>query len=561
MHTLTYSPRKISFAQMVSIVFVFSTAIAITSPAQTLTTLVSFDGSNGGNPISPVIQGTDGNFYGVTPFGGTNDDSTVFTITPSGTLTTLHNFDGADGRVAVGGLVQGTDGLFYGTTAHGGANGDGTVFTITPSGTLTTLHNFDNTDGYEPFYGGLVQASDGNFYGTTTQGGAYSSPYCSGCGTVFRITPSGTLTTLYSFCSQPNCVDGAFPQAGLVQGSDGNFYGTTFGGGANGNCAGGCGTVFKITPIGALTTLYSFCSQPNCADGDEPLTTLVQGTDGNFYGETQLGGAYCPPNGCGTVFKITSSGTLTTLHSFNGADGCCIPDNPLLQATDGNFYGTSASGGANGTVFEMTPSGTLTTLYSFEGADGENPYAGLVQAVDGSFYGTTSNGGSGGGGTVFRFALPVQLVPVTPCRVVDTRGPTGIFGGPPIQGGAYRSFPIPQSACNISANAAAYSLNVTVVPHGALGYLTIWPTGDSQPYVSTMNSPDGRIKANAAIVPKGANGAVSVYATDTTDVILDIDGYFAPPASEYISVLSADALPHRGHSRRRWRNAPAGRRT
>ena len=316
-----------------------------------------------------------------------------------------------------------------------------------------------------------------------------------------------------------------------MQGSDGNFYGTTFGGGANGNCAGGCGTVFKITPIGALTTLYSFCSQPNCADGDEPLTTLVQGTDGNFYGETQLGGAYCPPNGCGTVFKITSSGTLTTLHSFNGADGCCIPDNPLLQATDGNFYGTSASGGANGTVFEMTPSGTLTTLYSFEGADGENPYAGLVQAVDGSFYGTTSNGGSGGGGTVFRFALPVQLVPVTPCRVVDTRGPTGIFGGPPIQGGAYRSFPIPQSACNISANAAAYSLNVTVVPHGALGYLTIWPTGDSQPYVSTMNSPDGRIKANAAVLPKGANGAVSVYATDTTDVILDIDGYFAPPAS------------------------------
>ena len=338
MHTLTYSPRKISFAQMVfHRLCVFhrdSDHFARTDPDH----FGKFRREQRGNPISPVIQGTDGNFYGVTPFGGTNDDSTVFTITPSGTLTTLHNFDGADGRVAVGGLVQGTDGLFYGTTAHGGANGDGTVFTITPSGTLTTLHNFDNTDGYEPFYGGLVQASDGNFYGTTTQGGAYSSPYCSGCGTVFRITPSGTLTTLYSFCSQPNCVDGAFPQAGLVQGSDGNFYGTTFGGGANGNCAGGCGTVFKITPIGALTTLYSFCSQPNCADGDEPLTTLVQGTDGNFYGETQLGGAYCPPNGCGTVFKITSSGRLPpcTLHQhrrlLHPTIRCCKP--PTVTSTE-----------------------------------------------------------------------------------------------------------------------------------------------------------------------------------------------------------------------------------
>jgi YVTN family beta-propeller protein len=125
----------------------------------------------------------------------------------------------------------------------------------------------------------------------------------------------------------------------------------------------------------------------------------------------------------------------------------------------------------------------------------------------------------------------LQLTTVTPCRVVDTRNPNGPFGGPPIQGETSRSFPFPQSNCNIPSNAAAYSVNVTVIPHGHLGYLTIWPTGEDQPLVSTLNSTDGRTKANAAIVPAGYQGAVSVYVTDTTDLILDIDGYFQPPAS------------------------------
>ena len=194
--------------------------------AQSLTTLYSFAGSDGALPEAGLVRGSDGNFYGTTYFGGTNGDGTVFKITPSGTLTTLYSFAGSDGVDPVAGLVQGIDGNFYGTTYQGGANGEGAVFKITPSGTLTTLYGFAGSDGEFP-YAGLVQGSDGNFYGTTVFGGADCLDL--GCGTVFQITPSGTLTTLYNFAGS----DGVAPYAGLVQGSDGNFYGTTQQGGAN----------------------------------------------------------------------------------------------------------------------------------------------------------------------------------------------------------------------------------------------------------------------------------------------------------------------------------------
>jgi uncharacterized repeat protein (TIGR03803 family) len=229
---------------------------------------------------------------------------------------------------------------------------------------------------------------------------------------------------------------------------------------------------------------------------------------------------------------------LTMLYSFGGVDGFS-PQAGLLQANDANFYGTTAGGGPTGygTIFKITAGGTLTTVYGFcpqlpGCVDGLVPYAGLIQVDNRNLYGTTTAGGAKGLGTAFSLSLPEQLIPVTPCRVVDTRNSNGPFGGPPIQGGTFRSFPIPLGACSIPSTASAYSLNVTVAPNGPLGYLTIWPSGESQPLVSTMNSPDGRIKANAAIVPVGANGAVSVYVTDTTNVILDIDGYFAPPSSQ-----------------------------
>ncbi len=379
----------------------FLAVTAIPLPAQTFTTLVNFDNTDGANPTSSLIQGTDGNIYGTTYNGGANGFGTVFEMTSAGTLTTLHSFDLTDGASLTAALVQGADGNFYGTSNSGGANNSGTVFKITPGGTLTTLYSFcpqnGCLDGQFP-YAGLAQGSDGNFYGTATGGGANK------WGTVFKITPGGTLTTLYTFCSQGGCTDGGAPYAGLVQGTDGNFYGTT----SRGSGTNLTGTVYKISPAGTLTTLYSFCSQSGCTDGSLPTGALVQGTDGNFYGTTSRGGA----NNSGAVFKITPGGTLTTLYSLCSQSSCtdgATPYGGLVQGADGNFYGMTSSGGANGlgTVFEITLAGTLTTLHSFGGTDGSQPNAGLVQATDGKFYGTaeyggtSSNCGGNGCGTVF----------------------------------------------------------------------------------------------------------------------------------------------------------------
>ena len=366
-------------------------------PAQTFTTLYLFGA--GGNPDAGLVQGTDGNLYGVTAGGPGKEDGMIYKITPSGTFTTLHS----GGGEYAGELVQGTDGNFYGTVLQGGTFKQGTVFEITPSGTLTTLHNFNSTDGSLP-EGGLVQASDGNFYGTTAQGGTFNH------GSVYKITPSGTLTTLYNFCSQSGCADGVGPGGPLVQGTDGNLYGTTAAG-ANPVCTylAGCGTIFKITTTGTLTTLHSF----DLTDGAEPRGGLIQATDGNFYGMTYYGGASnsnCTSGTCGTVFKITPRGMLTTLYIFDYTDGA-NPEAGLILASDGNFYGTTG-----GTIFKITPTGTLTTVHSLANADGAGPNK-LVQATNGTFYGTTLRGGKivyhycgGSCGTIF--SLSVGLGPL-----------------------------------------------------------------------------------------------------------------------------------------------------
>jgi uncharacterized repeat protein (TIGR03803 family) len=468
-------PRKTVFLS-----FVFCALTAIASRAQSFTSLASFDGANGYMPWSTtLIQATDGNFYGTTSQGGgsTNCDpyingcGTVFKITPAGKLTMLHSFHNTDGVQPFAGLVQATDGNFYGTTSGGGANNFGTVFKITPAGRLTTLHSFDGTtDGAAP-ESGLVQPTDENFYGTTS-GGWASNKHGGDCGTVFKITSAGTLTTLYGF----DGTDGAIPHAGLVQATDGNFYGTT---GADGNA-----TVFKITPGGKVTTLYSFCPKAGCADGDSPYAGLVQATEGNFYGTTHNGGASTACQlGCGTVFKITPAGKLTTLHSFHNTDGV-QPFTGLVQATDGNFYGTTSSGGANnfGTVFKITPAGTLTTLHSFDGTDGAYPNGGLVQATDGNFYGTTTLGGTGancglgGCGTVF--SLSVGLDPFV--KTEPTSGEAGaaiIILGTDLTGATSVTFngvaaaftAVSSSEIEATVPAGASSGKVEVsTPHGAL---------------------------------------------------------------------------------------------
>ena len=532
---------KFSISKKVCIVCVFCAAAVIASPAQTLTTLHSFKSTDGANPFAGLFQASDGNFYGTTYSGGANNEGTVFKITPSGTLVWVYSFcsqpNCTDGALPVGGLIQYSDGNLYGTAGYGGANNRGTVFKITPSGTLTTLYNFCNleacADGSQP-YAGLLLGNDGNFYGTTLFGGKNSY------GEIFVITHSGLLTTLYSFCPKSGCLDGARPSGNLIQAADGRFYGTTQAGGANHNndCATeGCGTVFAFAG-GGLTTLYSFCAQSGCTDGQTPNAGVIQATNGYLYGTTNFGGAN---NNNGTVFKITTSGTLTTLYSFCSVSGCLDGQGPtagLLQATDGNLFGTTSAGGRKGagTIYEMNLSGALATIYTFCSqtgcSDGEDPYAALIQGTDGNFYGTTFGGGAHGYGAVYSLSGPAQLVPVTPCRLVDTRPQSG--GGGPIQGGMYQTFNLPELAelgknCPAFSLAAAvaYSLNVTVVPNGSLGYLTIWPTGEPQPGVSLMNSVDGRVKANAAIVPAGTNGSVNIFVTNTANVVLDIDGYFA----------------------------------
>ena len=374
-------------------IFLLWAATAAALPAQTFTTLHSFDNTDGGFPRAGLVQGTNGDFYGTTIGGGAYGDGTVFSITANGALTTLHSFDGTDGANPSAGLVQGTNGKFYGTTQSGGTGGIGTVFSITAGGTLATLHSFADsaTDGANPI-AGLVQGTNGKFYGTTQSGGAY------GDGTVFSIIASGTLTILHSFAG--SATDGANPIAGLVQGTNGKFYGTTFLGGSYDG-----GTVFSITASGTLTTLYSFSG----ADGSFPTAGLVQGANGKFYGTT-------PPGG-GTVFSITANGTPTKLYTFCSGGGVCAdgssPGAGLVQGTNGKFYGTTTDGGANGdgdgTVFSITASGALTTLHSFDGTDGEFPEAALAQGTNGKFYGTTTDGGANGDGTVF--SLSVGLGP------------------------------------------------------------------------------------------------------------------------------------------------------
>jgi uncharacterized repeat protein (TIGR03803 family) len=387
--------------------------------AQTLTTLQNFDGTNGAFPDSSLIKGpqgaqgphhrvvqhSNGNYYGVTPIGGANNAGTVYQLTPAGVETTIYSFCSvgascADGSFPEGALVAGSDGNLYGTTYSGGTNGDGTVFKITTTGALTTLYNFGSkasaADGANPL-GALVQGSDGNFYGTTYLGGNSTSS-----GTVFKITSGGSLTTIYSF-SGP---DGANPEGDLVQSIvNGEFYGATAAGG-NSNSA---GTAFDITSSGSLTTIYDFCSKTNCNDGSDPQVPFSADAFGNFYGTTAASGA----NAYGTLFQISPFFGLHTLYHFCSKTNCtdgATPEAGPLVGQDGNIYGTTFQGGANdaGTVFQFTPWGVLNTLYNFctlaNCADGQYPEASLVQGSNGNFYGTTSFGGTYGDGTVYNLA-------------------------------------------------------------------------------------------------------------------------------------------------------------
>jgi uncharacterized repeat protein (TIGR03803 family) len=410
-----------------ALILAFCFAVAAVSQAQSYFVFGGFDELNGNAPNSPLVQGVDGFLYGTTLGGGNeNCNSTWQFFTGCGMLfkakiggggiTLAHLFCSETGCIDGGlplSVITTTNGAVYGTAFFGGTDGAGSFFKMTENGQLTTLHSFcaalyDCAYGYIASPNGVILGGDGNFYGTTIEGGPNDADECNGygCGTAFKVTPAGKYTTLYNFCSLANCADGSTPTGTLLQLQNGNLYGTTGDGKTieSGPCeAGPCGTVFQLTPSGKLTMLHSFCTVANCPDGASPTGALVQGPDGGLYGTT-----FDP----GTVFEITPTGKFKTLYHFCETKGC--PDgeypSPLILANDGNFYGTTTGGGANtacstefykgcGTIFEITPTGTLTTLYNFCSSgscgDGYSPVAALTEGTDGNLYGTTEYGGTG----------------------------------------------------------------------------------------------------------------------------------------------------------------------
>ena len=358
------------------VIFLFSVVATTAAPAQTFTSLTSFDVTNGANPQwGPLVQGRDGNFYGTTSGGGILNSGcfrspdgycgTLFKVTRGGTLTKLYAFtNGKDGSGPMPGVILATDGDFYGVNTNGGnfgfcfGIGCGAAFKMSAAGTLTPLFDFTFSKAANSA-SALVEATNGDFYGTSVNGGISGcGPTADGCGMIFAITPRGELTVLHDF----DFNDGWDPQgAALIQAKDGKFYGETSGGGGSSNCANGCGTVYRVGPLGVYEVLHRFKG----TDGYGPQGGLVRGSDGNFYGTTNAGGA----QGDGTVFRISAEGALTTLHSFDENDGS-NPGGGLVQATDGNFYGTTYAGGANGvgTVFSLSVG--LGPFVSFVGNSG-----------------------------------------------------------------------------------------------------------------------------------------------------------------------------------------------
>jgi uncharacterized protein (TIGR03437 family) len=383
--------------------------VAETSLAQTFTTVVKFGSVNGilPNLNAPLIQGGDGFLYGTT----TGDPSvissfsggSVFRISLAGGVSTVFSFSYPvdyiyDPAGPEGGVIQGSDGNFYGTTVSGGTglDSDGTIFKVSQGGMETIVCNFPDVGdhSFDPA-GGLVQGSDGNFYGTTE-----SVPLGYDQGTVFKCTPGGQLTAI---------LIGEFGPAGrLISANDGNLYGVTVDGGTNGH-----GSVFKIVPGGSVSTIYSFGG--TSSDGGSPGFWLAQGSDGNLYGVSTSGGAHSR----GTVFKLTLGGTLTTIYSFANSDGG-TPNAGLVQANDGNLYGTLATNEATGagSIFRVTPSGAFTTMYSFTKATGGVSGSGLMQASDGKLYGTGTTSADGIYYYGMVYSLTIPAAPPSPPSIL-----------------------------------------------------------------------------------------------------------------------------------------------
>jgi uncharacterized repeat protein (TIGR03803 family) len=459
----------------------FCVTTIATTHAQTFTKLFEFNGNDGIYPWGYLAQGPDGNFYGMTIGGGSNSGGTVFRITPQGKLKTVYNFcalaNCTDGASPQAGLILAYDGNFYGTTSFGGdptcsnpfgSYGCGTLFKISPEGKLTTLHTFELTDGANPL-GGLVE-SGGSFFGTTSGGGEIPcGPFVGGCGTVFKITAGGTLTTLHAF----DFNDGASSDAGLAQADDGTFYGTTeLGGVATCNSGSGCGTAFRITGAGVFTTLNDFQGGFG-GTGSEPNAPVIQATDGNLYGTTFSG----------MIFEI-NKGNVFGFYQFNGGAGLGAAPSGLVQGTDGNLYGsTFATGDDNcnrpygcGTLYQLTLAGVLLDLHNFEFPDGAGPYGAMLQSTNGSFYGSTGYGGkntspcaSNGCGTIYSLDMGLGAF-VAFVRPVGGVGQEAAILGQGFTGTTAVSFNGIPATFNVQRD----TFLMSTVPAGATtGYVTV----------------------------------------------------------------------------------------
>ena len=448
---LAHSQRVKSFrtnAALILVTLMLLIAAATTAAsAQTYSVVYNF-GDRLGHPQDILAQGRDGNLYGTSGYGC----GAVYRITPGGALRRLHQFNCGIEGVPTSGLTLGTSGNFYGTTANGGANNLGTIFKITASGGLTTLYSFTGgADGLWPL-AVPIQGTDGNFYGTTSD-----FPY-EGFGTAYKITPSGTFTLLGSLPG------GSY--APLLQATDGTFYGTTE---YDGHGL-GMGTVFEMTANGIVTTVYNF----DGTHGSYPYAPVIQGNDGNFYGTTSYGGSYVG----GVVFKLTPQGAITVLHNFdpNSGDGY-NPTVGLVQATDGNFYGvtwyggTGACGSGCGVIFQITPAGAYSILYNFHGVHGTYPLSAPMQHSNGKIYGLTSLGGDHNSGVVY--SLDMGLGPfVSLLSTTGKIGKTVEILGQGFTGTTAVSFN--GTAATFTIKSDTY-LKATVPPGATTGFVTVTP--------------------------------------------------------------------------------------
>jgi uncharacterized repeat protein (TIGR03803 family) len=517
-----------------------------TGSAQPLTPIFTFGAATteGGEPHGALIRAADGQFYGTTSLGGSaacgysnvTGCGTVYRTALDGSITTLHAFVFAEGIAPAAGVIQAGDAMFYGTTSLGGSDtcngglGCGTIYRIDGDGNLAVSHVFQGSDGSGPT-ARLVEASDGNFYGTAPQGGPVNSQ-CDNvsCGVVFKLTPAGVFSVVHAFAGAP---DGNLPQGGLVQASDGFLYGTTALGG-NSHFPLSCGAIYRVDLNGSYTVLLRFAIDGS--QGCSPTGELYEATDGKLYGTASVGGA----NGVGVLFRFSpDSTTVDVVYSFaNSPPSGVFPQAGVTQGSDGAFYGTTLSGGLNdclgqscGTIFRVTPSGLVTT-YSLTVEDGCSPIASALLAPDGNFYVPVSQcgvvGGFLGAGTVLR--LTPSSTPTTISALSPTSGVVGTpitvtgtnflaateltFAGPAGAAPVSAPFTIVSDVeihTHVPAGSGPGPIAVITLTDAALSAVSFAP---ATPTISRLSPAHGRPGSRVTITGQSLTGATSVRFDD-----------------------------------------------